>query len=114
MDNRKRKRELWHPVVGVSQETGAPGTYSKKDIRAVQALGDFAEGRAENLSQSEAKRALDWIMYQAAMLREDPFAGPGQDDVRCYVLGKQSVAKAFYKLMTIRPEVLDGNEQNER
>lgn len=80
----------------------APADYSKQEHRAVQNFVDFAEGRAEELSQDSAKRALEWILYNACQLREEPFIDPGQNDVRDYVLGRQSVARQIMKLATLK------------
>lgn len=81
----------------------APVPYSTDEHRAVQALVDFAEGKTEVApGPIQTKQALDWILYGACQLREDPFIEPGQDDVRNYVLGRQSVARAILKMATLK------------
>lgn len=85
---RKRvAREIWHPA-----------SYNLKDIRAVQAVG------AGTASATEQKRALDWIVNKAAQTYDEPFVS-GQDDVRCYVLGRRSVGLAIVKLLRLKPDL---------
>jgi hypothetical protein len=83
------KREHWHPP-----------TYEKADIRAIQAL---ARGDA---TESDQRRALDWIINVAAATYDEPFR-PGQGDAVTYMLGRRSVGLALVKLMKIKPDLLD-------
>ena len=83
-----RKREQWHPP-----------EYEKADIRAIQAL---ARGDA---TESDQRRALDWIINVAAATYDEPFR-PGQSDVVDYMLGRRSVGLAIVKLMKLKPELL--------
>lgn len=86
------KHKIWAPV-----------PHSKEQHRAVQALADYAEGKTEVApGPHQTKMAWDWILYGACQLREDPFVDPGQEDVRTYVLGRQSVARAILKLATLK------------
>lgn len=81
----------------------APVPSSKEQHRAVQAVADYAEGRTEVApGPHQMKVAWDWILYGACQLREDPFVNPGQEDVRTYVIGRQSVARAILKLATVK------------
>lgn len=96
----RRRREAWQPVE--YSETGAPGTYSVHDMRAIQAL---AQGTA---GEHEQRRALDWIIHHAAMTYEETFQ-PGNPDATAYVQGRRSVGLAIVKLMKLRPEAMKGN-----
>lgn len=81
-----RKRENWHPPA-----------YDKEDVRAIQAL---ATGTA---SDTDQRRALDWIINTAAATYDEPFR-PGSQDAVNYMLGRRSVGLAIVKLMKLRPE----------
>ena len=83
-----RKREPWYPP-----------EYEKADIRAIQAL---ARGDA---TESDQRRALNWIINVAAATYDEPFR-PGQSDVVDYMLGRRSVGLAIVKLMKLKPELL--------
>jgi uncharacterized UBP type Zn finger protein len=80
------KREHWHPPL-----------YEKADIRAVQAL---AQG---NASETDQKRALDWIINTAAGTYDEPFR-PGSQDAVNYMLGRRSVGLALVKLLKLKPD----------
>ena len=82
----RQVRKVWHPP-----------EYEIADIRAIQAV---AEGVA---SETEQKRALDWIINAAATY-DDPFR-PGESDVRDYMLGRRSVGLAIVKLLKLKPEL---------
>lgn len=83
-----RRREVWHP----------PTDYDNTTIRALHAL---AKGEA---GPEDQKRALDWIVNVAASTYDEPFR-PGQDDVRCYMLGRRSVGLAIVKLLKLKPDL---------
>jgi len=91
----EKPREVWHPP-----------EYDIPDVRAIQAL---ASGTADEHLQ---KRALDWIINQAAATYDEPFR-PGQPDVRDYMLGRRSVGLAIVKLIKIKIELLKEDEVNE-
>lgn len=80
------RRERWHPPV-----------YEKEDIRAIQAL---ASGTA---SETDQRRALDWIVNHAAGTYDEPFV-PGQQDAVNYMLGRRSVGLAIVKLLKLKVE----------
>lgn len=109
----KDKREVWHP---------AP--YEAGDVRAIQALVQYAQlaevawdentmGPAPNVpSPWEVKRALDWIIHRAAQTYDDPFT-PGQPDVAQYVMGRRSVGLQIVKLMRLKPAAIFDNKDNQ-
>lgn len=79
-----KTRERWHPPL-----------YEPVDIRAIQAL---AKGDA---SEDEQKRALDWIINNAAATYDEPFR-PGETDVMAYMLGRRSVGLAIVKMVKLK------------
>lgn len=83
-------REFWHPPL-----------YETADVRAIQAL---AEG---NASESQQRRALDWLINTACGTYDEPFR-PGTPDAVNYMLGRRSVGLAIVKLMKLKIEVLEG------
>lgn len=83
------KREHWHPP-----------TYEVADIRAVQAV---AQGVA---SETEQKRALDWIINTASATYDEPFR-PGEQDAVNYMLGRRSVGLAIVKLLKLKPDIFE-------
>jgi hypothetical protein len=93
-ETKSRKKEVWHPP-----------SYEVEDIRAVQAISDYAANGENPPSPQDCARMINWLMFNAGALREDPFR-PGQGDVRDYVLGRQSVARAFAKLQTLKAEII--------
>jgi hypothetical protein len=104
MAKRERKRELWHPA-----------EYDAQDIRSIQALARYAMGAERpwppggeppTPTPHDVKRALDWIINQAAMTYDDPFVA-GQPDVVNYILGRRSVGRQIVKLMSLRPSILE-------
>lgn len=94
----KASREPWHPPA-----------YDKQDVRAIQALAEYAAGAGEAPSPAECRRALDWIINTACGTYDEPFR-PGDGSVRDYLLGRRSVGLAIVKLMKLRPGIFD-NEQ---
>lgn len=103
------KREVWHPA-----------DYGKGDVRAIQALAQYAQlaevaWDPETMgpppatpSPFEVKRALDCIIHKLAQTYDEPFA-PGQPDVVSYVLGRRSVGLQIVKLMKIKAETIEGD-----
>lgn len=97
------RREAWQPASYDKDGRGLPNTYSKADIRAIQAV---ASGTA---SETEQKRAMDWIINHACLTYDEPFHA-GQPDVTSYILGKRAVGLAIIKLIKLKPEGLDQKE----
>lgn len=93
---RRGGREIWHPP-----------PYGLEDIRAVQAVAAGTAG------PDEQKRALHWIVNNAAQTYEEPFV-PGRDDVRSYVLGRRSVGLAIVKLMKLKPDMFRADGESDR
>lgn len=89
MKQPRRPRENWHPPV-----------YEKEDVRAIQAL---ANGTA---SDTDQRRALNWIINTAASTYDEPFRPGGADTVN-YMLGRRSVGLAIVKLIKIKAEIFD-------
>lgn len=94
------KREAWHPPSFDRDGKGHPNTYTKADIRALQAL---AQGEA---GEGDQKRALDWIINHACLTYDEPFR-PGQTDVSAYLMGRRAAGMAIVKLLKLKPEILD-------
>lgn len=94
-------REIWHPPL-----------YEKADIRAIQALAEYAAGTGAPPSPTECMRALDWIINTAASTYDEPFR-PGHPDVVAYMLGRRSVGLAIVKLTKLKPGILDRHEQTD-
>lgn len=103
------KREVWHP---------AP--YEKADARAVQALVSYARlaevawdpktmGPAPEVpTPFEVKRALDWIINQAAQTYDNGFTGDDPNGrIGAFVQGRQSVGQQLVKLMRLKPAAID-------
>ena len=89
------RKEHWHP---------AP-LPDKATHRAVQAL---AQGDA---GPEDQKRAIRWIIEEAAMTYDEPFR-PGMPDAVNYVLGRRSVGLAIVKCINTRINIGTGdNEQ---
>jgi hypothetical protein len=98
------KREVWHPAL-----------YEQADVRAIQALAQYALGAERPWppgeeppapSPYEVKRALDWIINYAAQTYDDPFAA-GATDVTNYVLGRRSVGLQIVKLMKLNQKIFE-------
>jgi hypothetical protein len=99
-----KKREAWHPA-----------EYTKDDIRAIQALALYAKsadvpfppGEEPQLSPSEAKRALDWIILKAAQAYDNGFSADDPNGrTAAFLDGRQSVAQQIIKLTLLKPEVI--------
>ncbi len=89
MKQPRRPPEHWHPPA-----------YEKEDVRAIQAL---ANGTA---SETDQRRALNWIINTAASTYDEPFR-PGMPDAVNYMLGRRSVGLALVKLLKLKPEIFD-------
>jgi hypothetical protein len=97
------KHELWHPPL-----------YDKADAQAIQHLALYAEGKESQPPSAETvRRALDWIINQAASTYEEPFR-PGAPDIIAYMLGRRSVGLAIVKLMKLKiGKVFHGGSQDD-
>lgn len=102
------KREVWHPPA-----------YEQADVRAVQTLALYAQEAVMPSPPGDAppppspemvKRALDWIIQNAAGTYDEPFVA-GQPDVVNYALGRRSVGLAIVKLMKLKQSVFDKDKQ---
>ena len=82
------RREPWHPAA-----------YDETHVHAIQAL---ATGEAGPIEQ---KRALDWIINQAAQTYDEPFH-PDKSRVTDYVLGRRSVGLQIVKLLKLKPGII--------
>lgn len=83
-----------------------PAAYELVDATAIQAL---ARGEA---TKEQQIRALDWILYGACRLRDEPYR-PGAlegDRDTAFALGQTNVGRQIAKLMTINIGVLRRNE----
>lgn len=97
------KRELWHPPL-----------YEKADTQAIQHLALYAEGKEKQPPSAETvRRALDWIIHQAAATYEEPFR-PGASDTVFYMLGRRSVGLAIVKQMKLKiGKIFHGGQSGE-
>lgn len=73
-----------------------PAPYEIADASAIQAL---SRGEADPEQQ---RRVLNWIMYGACALRDEPYrpGGPEGDRDTVFALGRASVGRQIAKLMT--------------
>lgn len=89
----------------------APPEYSDPDIHAIRAV---ASGEA---SPEQQRRALDWIIQQAASTYDLGFIpGPDGDRNTSFMLGRQFVGMQIVKLCNmpvIRRRVEDGRRTDE-
>ena len=105
----RRRREPWHPAL-----------YEKADIRAMQALADYARLAVEAWdvgtmgspppapSPFEVKRALDWVINSAAQTYDNGFVSDDpQGRIGAFIDGRQSVGQQIVKLMKLKPSVLE-------
>ncbi len=97
------KRELWHPPL-----------YEKADTQAIQHLALYAEGKEKQPPSAETvRRALDWIIHQAAATYEEPFL-PAAPDIVAYMLGRRSVGLAIVKQMKLKiGKIFHGGQSDE-
>ncbi len=111
MSKRPTKRQVWHPA-----------EYDPQDIRAIQALALYAQ-EAVRPSQPgqearvptplEVKRALDWIINDAAKTYDNGTAASLDANdphgrIAAFVDGCRFVGQQIVKLMKIKPSVLEG------
>ncbi|RWN31761.1 hypothetical protein [Mesorhizobium sp.] len=72
----------------------APASYDDLDVEAIKAVA------AGNASEGQQKRALHWIVHQAAMTFDEPFV-PGQQDVSDHLTGRMNVGRQILKLVNV-------------
>lgn len=102
------KREIWHPA-----------EYTRGDVRAIQALMQYARLAKEVWdveamgspppcpSEFEVARALDWIIHQACQTYDTSFAaGDENGRVGAFVEGRRSVGNQIIKLSMLKPETV--------
>lgn len=108
------RREIWHPA-----------EHEPDDIRAIQALALYALGAERPWpegvepppppSPQQVKRALDWIVHQAAQTYDNGFR---PDDphgrLAAFIDGRRSVGQQIVKLMKLRPEPKPQEERREQ
>ena len=103
------RREVWQP---------AP--YEQADVRAVQSLAVYAQGAERPWdpgqeppvpTPSEVKRALDWIINQAAQTYDNGFVAkdPG-GRIAAFIDGRQSVGQQIVKAMKLKAVVFEAPE----
>ena len=80
----------------IMREAGAFAPYEEADAYAVQAV---ANGTANDHQQ---KRALDWIIREAALAYDNPFraGGSGQTEFLC---GQMFVGNQIIEILKYRP-----------
>lgn len=96
----RKRREIWFPA-----------EYTPDDIRAVQALALYAQAADEHEARallpgpSDVRRALDWIINNAAQTFDNGFVAsdPG-GRIAAFVDGRQFVGQQIIKLMKLKPE----------
>lgn len=102
------KRELWHPA-----------EYVRADVRAIQALAEYAQlaviawdekemGPApEPPSPFDVKRALDWIINHACQTYDTSFVPDDSNGrIAAFVEGRRSVGQQIVKLSKLKPEMV--------
>lgn len=103
------KREVWMPAI-----------YEQPDVRAIQALAEYARLAAgawdeETMgpapatpSPADVKRALDWIIHAAAQTYDNGFV-PNDPNGRiaAYIDGRQSVGQQIVKLSKLKPAIFE-------
>jgi hypothetical protein len=109
------KREVWHPAL-----------YERGDVSAIQALYRYAQlaevawdvgtmgSPPPAPSEFEVKRALDWIINQAAQTYDNSFV-PDDPNGRmaAFIEGRRSVGQQIVKLMRLSGKVLEGRDKQE-
>lgn len=90
---RKPRDPAWLPV-----------TYDAADIEALQAVH---AGTADAYQQ---RRALEWIINQAAETYGEPFRSDvdGGDRETSFALGRAFVGRQVVKLVKLSPEIISG------
>lgn len=97
------------PSVRQALEAAAPwkpAAYELADATAIQAL---ARGEA---NADQQRRALDWIIYGACRLRDEPYRPGGTDGERdtAFALGQANVGRQIAKLVTLQLAALRRTE----
>jgi hypothetical protein len=84
----------------------APAVRDEYDVMAVKAMA------AGNASESQQKRVLDWIMFNACGLRDLSFR-PGVDGDRAtaFAEGKRHVGLQLAKLVTLPVALLEPKQK---
>ena len=111
-----KKREVWHPA-----------EYWREDVRAVQALVQYARLAKEVWdvealgspppcpSEFEVARALDWIIHQASQTYDTSFAADDANGrIGAFVEGRRSVGHQIIKLMQLKPELVPNEPREDR
>lgn len=103
------KREVWHP---------AP--YNLAEHRAIQTLAIYAQGAERPWppgeeppvpSPQDVKRALDWIIYEAAKTYDNGFVPDDPNGhIAAYIDGCQSVGQQIVKLTKLKVDIHDKAE----
>ena len=81
--------------MAIKRQPWRPASFMPADAFAIKAL---AKGEA---SAEQQKRAFDWIM-DASGIRNEVFV-PGEDDVRCFLLGRRSIGLMVADLLKWTP-----------
>lgn len=110
MNERPKRREVWQPAL-----------YEQADIRAVQALANYAQGAERPWppgeeppapSPYEVKRALDWIINCAAQTYDNGFtANDPNGRIAAFIDGRQSVGQQIVKAMKLKPAIFEERDQ---
>ena len=112
MSERPKRREVWQPAL-----------YEQGDIRAVQALANYAQlaeiawdpatmgPPPEVPSPFEVKRALDWIVNSAAQTYDNGFVNndPG-GRIAAFIDGRQSVGQQIVKAIKLSHAVFENKD----
>ena len=96
----RKVRKAWEPPL-----------YSESDMRAVQALGDYAANLRDGHppSPEQVKQALDWIIHSASGYYE-VFFEPNQQDVQTFLAGRRFVGSSIIKLLSLKVSALFRSE----
>jgi hypothetical protein len=102
----RARREVWHPPL-----------YSDREIRAVQALAQYAQSATIKTDDAvpppsalDCKLALDWIINMAAATYDNGFvANDPNGRIAAFMDGRQFVGQQLVKLMKLKPELFKKN-----
>ncbi len=88
------------PAVRKAIEAAAPWKPAPYEIADATAIQAVARGEA---SAEQQRRALDWIIYGACRLRDEPYrpGGPEGERDTAFALGQANVGRQIAKLMTL-------------
>ena len=97
------------PAVRKALEAAAPWKPAPYEIADASAIQAVARGEA---SAEQQRRALDWIIYGACRLRDEPYRPGGTDGERdtAFALGQANVGRQIAKLMTLQLAALRRTE----